>query len=174
MGNHSFGAGWRSSVAQEAHNLRVAGSNPAPATMKTIYALLDPDTRRIRYVGATGDPVQRLRVHWSSRLTKRKSPLVQWIKTLNVKPKLHVLQRVSDDVAHDAEEYWIKLLRQVPTVDLLNTTDVWSGGRNLPLAVHLSDAQREKIRLSTASTRQLAKEYDVSASSINRIKRGIR
>jgi hypothetical protein len=27
-----FGAGWSSPVARQAHNLKVAGSNPAPAT----------------------------------------------------------------------------------------------------------------------------------------------
>ena len=29
------GAGWSSPVARQAHNLKVAGSNPAPATNKT-------------------------------------------------------------------------------------------------------------------------------------------
>jgi hypothetical protein len=29
-----FGAGWSSPVARQAHNLKVAGSNPAPATKK--------------------------------------------------------------------------------------------------------------------------------------------
>ena len=31
-GVHAFGAGWSSPVARQAHNLKVAGSNPAPAT----------------------------------------------------------------------------------------------------------------------------------------------
>ena len=31
-----FGAGWSSPVARQAHNLKVAGSNPAPATIKTL------------------------------------------------------------------------------------------------------------------------------------------
>ena len=31
-----LGAGWSSPVARQAHNLKVAGSNPAPATNKTI------------------------------------------------------------------------------------------------------------------------------------------
>ena len=29
---HALGAGWSSPVARQAHNLKVAGSNPAPAT----------------------------------------------------------------------------------------------------------------------------------------------
>ncbi len=34
-GANSFGAGWSSPVARQAHNLKVAGSNPAPATTST-------------------------------------------------------------------------------------------------------------------------------------------
>jgi hypothetical protein len=32
----ALGAGWSSPVARQAHNLKAAGSNPAPATKKTI------------------------------------------------------------------------------------------------------------------------------------------
>src|SRR5687768_7552645 len=44
-----FGAGWSSPVARQAHNLKVAGSNPAPATNKKAPLLrgffVAPDTR---------------------------------------------------------------------------------------------------------------------------------
>ena len=36
-GVHAFGAGWSSPVARQAHNLKVAGSNPAPATNAYTY-----------------------------------------------------------------------------------------------------------------------------------------
>lgn len=36
-GVHAFGAGWSSPVARQAHNLKVAGSNPAPATNAHTY-----------------------------------------------------------------------------------------------------------------------------------------
>jgi hypothetical protein len=36
-GVHAFGAGWSSPVARQAHNLKVAGSNPAPATNARTY-----------------------------------------------------------------------------------------------------------------------------------------
>src|SRR6185369_14600786 len=32
---HGFAAGWSSPVARQAHNLKVVGSNPAPATIET-------------------------------------------------------------------------------------------------------------------------------------------
>lgn len=95
--------------------------------MKTIYALLDPDTRRIRYVGATGDPVRRLRNHWSSRLPGRTGRVAEWMRTLSSKPELHVLQEVKDEVVDEAEKYWINLLTQVPSVDLLNVSDMSHG-----------------------------------------------
>jgi hypothetical protein len=35
-----FGAGWSSPVARQAHNLKVAGSNPAPATNQAAFGRL--------------------------------------------------------------------------------------------------------------------------------------
>jgi len=32
VGNRAIGAGWSSPVARQAHNLKVVGSNPTPAT----------------------------------------------------------------------------------------------------------------------------------------------
>ena len=34
--NNSYPAGWSSSVARRAHNPKVVGSNPAPATIKQL------------------------------------------------------------------------------------------------------------------------------------------
>jgi hypothetical protein len=34
LGRHTQDAGWSSLVARQAHNLKAAGSNPAPATKK--------------------------------------------------------------------------------------------------------------------------------------------
>jgi hypothetical protein len=46
-----FGAGWSSPVARQAHNLKVVGSNPTPATKsKTGSAVRGrrPDLQRVR------------------------------------------------------------------------------------------------------------------------------
>lgn len=53
--------------------------------------------------------------------------MAEWMRTLSQKPELHVLQEVNDEVAYDAESYWIRLLDQVPTVDLINTSDMAHG-----------------------------------------------
>ena len=40
-----FGAGWSSPVARQAHNLKVVGSNPTPATKNRIKKLIKPPFR---------------------------------------------------------------------------------------------------------------------------------
>ncbi len=54
------GAGWSSPVARQAHNLKVAGSNPAPATNKTarfragfFVASANPETSILSAFGRT-------------------------------------------------------------------------------------------------------------------------
>lgn len=169
--------------------------------MITVYALLEPETREIRYVGATKHVVQRLRTHWSSRLTDRSAPVVVWMKTLDRKPDHHVLQVVNEDVAHEAEEYWINLLRQVPTVSLLNKVDTWHGGpqvgytpsaetrhkiskanagksrsrghRAHDIKNRLTTEQLSEILASTETQAVIAQKYGVSHMTVSRIKRGI-
>ena len=40
-GLSEIGAGWSSPVARQAHNLKVAGSNPAPATNSILFEYID-------------------------------------------------------------------------------------------------------------------------------------
>ena len=72
-------AGWSSLVARQAHNLKAAGSNPAPATKTMgsayrVYVLKNPAGRF--YIGVTADAERRLAQHNSgiSRWTKGKGP----------------------------------------------------------------------------------------------------
>jgi hypothetical protein len=60
-------AGWSSLVARQAHNLKVAGSNPAPATsssrfsMAWVYVIQNAEGRF--YIGMTTDLEERLSDH---------------------------------------------------------------------------------------------------------------
>lgn len=76
-----------------------------------IYALRDPFTMRIRYVGASADPVKRLAGHiQAARQVKGyRQPVVKWIKGLlddGSKPELMILQRDSRRAGYD-ELLWI-------------------------------------------------------------------
>ena len=74
-------AGWSSLVARQAHNLKVAGSNPAPATNPSpmaaiyrVYVLQNPERRF--YIGITDDVPRRIGQHnaGESRWTKGRNP----------------------------------------------------------------------------------------------------
>lgn len=163
--------------------------------MKTIYALVHD--RTIRYVGCTGDVKTRTRLHWSCRFSKNTQVAV-WLRTLKEPPTCHVLQEVGDDVAYDAETYWIELLRQVPSVKLLNVSSRRGGqGRSrgythtaetrakvsaarrgrgysrTPGHAKLSDEQVRAIRTDTRPRREIATEYEVTVSLIGKIQRGV-
>ena len=61
QGRPSSGAGWSSPVARQAHNLKVAGSNPAPATNFFTYLQL---TSRLEFEAAflrfSAKPIRQL------------------------------------------------------------------------------------------------------------------
>ena len=71
-------AGWSSLVARQAHNLKAAGSNPAPATNPAmryrVYVIQNPQQRF--YVGLSDDVDRRLHDHNSglSKWTRNRGP----------------------------------------------------------------------------------------------------
>jgi putative endonuclease len=81
--NYSRNAGWSSLVARQAHNLKAAGSNPAPATNLLeaavpyrVYVIQNPDGKF--YVGISDDVGRRIGQYnvGDSRWTRGKGP---WI-----------------------------------------------------------------------------------------------
>ena len=82
--NHALDAGWSSLVARQAHNLKAAGSNPAPATksplwMPAAYRVYVLQNLKDRfYIGLAADVDHRLADHnaGTSRWTRGKGPWV--------------------------------------------------------------------------------------------------
>src|SRR6187551_1426412 len=93
-----FGAGWSSPVARQAHNLKVAGSNPAPATNKKPRLARGFFVPRIlaQFVAgeAFGDPARRGQGAEVGRI-ERRIPLGQVD---------HAYARVGRELAHRPEE----------------------------------------------------------------------
>lgn len=135
-----------------------------------VYALLGPD-RRPRYVGVSVSARQRAKTHWQQQ-KRRVTPLASWLRTLTDPPGIWVIQIVPSAQARAAEAYWIKLLRQIPGVDLLNVehtdkrppmsaeTRAKIGAANRGRTHNLTDEQRAAIgdrargRTHSDSTRQ--------------------
>lgn len=77
---------------------------------RVIYALVDPDTDVVLYVGASLDAEARLAQH-RARPSRRLAPWIEKLKAAGKRPTLHVLERV---VARDwqrRERWWIARLR---------------------------------------------------------------
>ena len=85
-----------------------------------IYALVDPRTDTVRYVGKTRHTNARLAKHIQAPGSKR---LAQWLDELragNTLPALRVLESVDDSVAANAESFWIRYMNAVTGEALLN------------------------------------------------------
>ena len=95
--------------------------------MPVIYALKDPITGYIRYVGKTSQsPAQRLRQHIGAALSGRsRAPVAVWIRALSAlgsMPIQIVLERnVASSGWQEREKFWIAHYRT--TGPMLNATD---------------------------------------------------
>ncbi len=82
-----------------------------------IYALIDPDTEEIRYIGKADNPKERFRKHLYD---KHKCYRTSWIKSLlteGKKPKLKILQQVPQDTWEFWERAWIASAQDFPLVN---------------------------------------------------------
>lgn len=122
-----------------------------------IYALCEPTTNRVMYVGLSHDIERRYRQHVSTRTIQGNRKLYLWIDSLRRargEPILSVLEYVEGYMAlEEAEERWITHYRQRGEAEFniapggsrrssprsaLSTCDDWHDlGRNVRLAIEL-------------------------------------
>ncbi len=111
-----------------------------------IYALVDPRTNVIRYVGKTKTLSKRLAQHLSKTSLRKLTHKNNWIRSLlqhGLVPTLRVLEITDLTSANDREIHWIARLRQIG-VRLVNGTD---GGDGL-LGYQHSIETRQKLSKS--------------------------
>lgn len=107
-----------------------------------IYALQDPNTYEIRYVGLTSKGYSRFEEHLMRCNTKKvsKFPVYKWIKKLslkNQKPNFIVVQEfLKKDYLFDAEVYWISYFKSQGS-PLLNCTSGGDGVKNMIMTEEL-------------------------------------
>lgn len=94
-----------------------------------IYALLDPSTNEIRYIGKTNNPEHRMGQHlWDSKTHRKHCHNHRWINALmesGITPEMKIIEECGDNW-QDRERFWIKYYRDIG-VKLTNVTDGGEG-----------------------------------------------
>src|ERR1039457_6715431 len=96
--------------------------------MSFVYALCDPRTEEVRYVGQTGGTVEhRLNEHlWNAQKGVRLY-LYNWVRSLKQPPTYFILEECGTrEELNDAERFWIDWYRRLG-VRLTNLTDGGDG-----------------------------------------------
>lgn len=171
--------------------------------LREVYALLQPGSRRPRYVGMAQDAEVRVKAHWQQR-ADRTTRVAEWLRTLDARPEVWVIQTVPIEQGPAAEKYWIHLLNEV-LGDLLNViytpeaSVIGKAARSSPeVRARMSAAMKGRkpasydhargehcpsaklteddvrvIRASSDSLRVLAARYGVSFIAIRNVRLGL-
>lgn len=94
-----------------------------------IYALKDPDTGQIRYVGASINPTKRFKQHLQSKETNHRAKWIKSLRMANLMPVLGHVDEVPEDYWQAVEAAYIQFYRNLGC-DLVNGTD---GGEGVSL-----------------------------------------
>jgi hypothetical protein len=128
---------------------------------KYIYALKDPNTHKIRYIGSSNNPNKRYKEHISD--TKReKTKKSNWIKNLiknNQKPILEILEKTSLNEFEGLEKKYIE--EQIALGNKLLNFDI-SGKGNI---LKKTNKQRQNLTLKTGHT---VFQFDLNGNFINK------
>jgi len=112
--------------------------------MTSLYALREPGTGALRYIGKTvQSPKKRLSSHLSDARNGGKGHRCNWLRSLSVTPSMEVISVIQDRYASDAERFAIALMRAGGEL-LVNDTDGGEGQLGLK---HTPEA-RAKISAS--------------------------
>lgn len=142
-----------------------------------IYALLDPDTDEVRYVGKTKDLNKRMYSHCriDPKPTTHKARWVNKLIAADKTPKMLVLEECSDETWEEAEIRWIAHYRSVNT-NLTNISDGGKSARNAEFrktAAYVPglNAKLPVIKVSPLMRQEverIAKEEDVTMGDVIR------
>lgn len=101
-----------------------------------IYALQDPESGRVRYIGLSTVGEKRPKSHRSAGARRRRTRCAAWLRSLykrGLKPEWCVIERCASlEAASDAERFWIAHYRAVGGYDIVNLTDGGFEGKVVP------------------------------------------
>lgn len=137
-----------------------------------IYALTDPTTGEVRYVGKADNPKERLRKHLLPSALAIKCRRTSWLKGLlnaGLMPRLHVLEAVQVQDWKARECWWISFYNAIGP-RLVNTAKGGTGGM-LPewitdeMRANMSAAHIGKKRSAESVEKQRQKRLGVPRSA---------
>lgn len=149
--------------------------------MAFIYALVHPETKEVRYVGATTKkPERRYKDHFLIARHKRKTPVQNWILKLekfSLRPEQIVIEEVEDSRCADRERYWIQKYRNLG-YRLLNVGEGGEGikqeGSNISKTYKEKKERRpevaEKLKESAKKARQFVNTPEMRKAQSERMK----
>src|SRR5258708_6488621 len=76
-----------------------------------IYALLDPETNEIRYIGKADDPQKRFSRHLWERDDTHKQRWIRDLRSRGLKPLLQIIEEIPFALWQERECYWIAFYR---------------------------------------------------------------
>lgn len=116
-----------------------------------IYALIDPDTNNIRYIGKTIYPQLRYSEHLNKKCSnKHKDNWIALLKKNNKVPIFKIMEVINSDDWKEREKYYIKLYKNT----LVNLSEGGNGG------FHSDDANKKRsLKLKGKPTNRLTKGF---------------
>lgn len=143
--------------------------------MKTtfIYALCEPETRTVRYIGKANEPEKRFKSH-VQKSVRQKNHLGNWLRSLQFKnavPDMVILREVEYDKWQEAEERYIRLARGCG-MRLVNSTD---GGEGITITPEIlkkivaknTGKKRTPEQCAAISARQIGKDNPMFGKEVS-------
>lgn len=123
-----------------------------------VYALKDPRTQEIRYIGKSSIGLKRPKKHKNSSELKKKTHKTYWIKSLislGLMYEIEVLEECSsEEQVMQQEMYWIKFHRDIGT-DLTNLTDGGEGNSGWNPSQNIRENMSEAAKLKYKNNPEL-------------------
>lgn len=113
-----------------------------------IYALIDPVSSEVRYVGKADNPEKRYKAHLHSNYNNTKKEC--WIKSLKnniLKPSLVILEEIAEENWQECEKKWISHYKNLG-VKLVNGTEGGDGGRISPEIMRIVSIKRTGVKIN--------------------------
>lgn len=130
----------------------------------SIYALICPIDKEIKYIGKTKNGVQERYFGHTRKDNSEKSKWIQKLKSKKLKPLLSILQIVVKEKAITRERYWIKKLKKQGYI-LFNKNmpdtkaeKIHKKNNTIPVKYNISMQAQERIEMIQAIQRTKGKK----------------